>query len=152
MSTTVYSQVVIYIAESTGESMERTKMRKLRNSSKGGFEPGLTWLRVRRSTAELPRSMNVGGTRKRDSGCARGMYNISENPARIKGELRGESWSPRKFDIELIVIHHPKGFYIRRSRCGATPVNVIWRWPGGISTLKDTSRGNISIVEEDYWE
>ena len=27
----------------------------LRNGSKGGFEPGLTWLRVRRSTTELPR-------------------------------------------------------------------------------------------------
>ena len=36
--------------------MERTKMSNLRNGSKGGFEPGLTWFRVRRSTAELPRS------------------------------------------------------------------------------------------------
>ena len=35
--------------------MERKKMPKLRNGSKGGFEPGLTWLRVRHSTAELPR-------------------------------------------------------------------------------------------------
>ena len=29
-------------------------MPKLRNGSKGGFEPGLSRLRVRRSTAELP--------------------------------------------------------------------------------------------------
>ena len=69
--------------------------------------------------------MNGGGTRKRDSGCARGMYNISKHPARIYGELRGESWSPQKLDIALIVIHHRKGCYIRRSRRGATPVNVI---------------------------
>ena len=46
MSTTVYSQVLIYTA---GASMERTKMPNLRN----WFEPGLTWLRVRHSTAEL---------------------------------------------------------------------------------------------------
>ena len=36
--------------------MERTKMSNLRNGSKGGFEPGLTWLRVRHSTTELPHS------------------------------------------------------------------------------------------------
>ena len=42
ISTTVYSQVLIYTAESTGASMERTKMPNLRNGSKGGFEPGLT--------------------------------------------------------------------------------------------------------------
>ena len=35
--------------------MERTKMPNLRNGSKGGFEPGLSRLRVRRSTAELSR-------------------------------------------------------------------------------------------------
>ena len=33
--------------------MERTKMPNLRNGSKGEFEPGLTWLPVRHSTAEL---------------------------------------------------------------------------------------------------
>ena len=42
MSTTVYSQVLIYTAESTGASMDRTKIPNLRNGSKGGFEPGLT--------------------------------------------------------------------------------------------------------------
>ena len=42
MSTTVYSQVLIYTAESTGASMERTKMPNLRNGSKGRFEHGLT--------------------------------------------------------------------------------------------------------------
>ena len=52
----VYSQVLVYTAESTGASMERTKMPSLRNSSGAGFEPELTWLRVRHSTAELPRS------------------------------------------------------------------------------------------------
>ena len=57
MSTTVYSQVLIYTAESTGTTMERTKMANLRNGSKGGFEPGLTRLQVRHSTTELPRSM-----------------------------------------------------------------------------------------------
>ena len=31
-------------------------MPNLRNGSKGGFEPGLTSLRVRHSTAELPRT------------------------------------------------------------------------------------------------
>ena len=46
----------MYTAESTGESIERTKMPNFRNDSKGGFEPGLTWLRVRHSTTELPRS------------------------------------------------------------------------------------------------
>ena len=56
MSTTVYSQVLIYTAESTGTTVERTKMSNLRNGSKGGFEPGLTRLRVRHSTTELPRS------------------------------------------------------------------------------------------------
>ena len=39
---TYYSQVLIYTAESTGATMERTKMPNLRNGSKGGFEPGLT--------------------------------------------------------------------------------------------------------------
>ena len=34
---------MIYTAESTGASMERTKMPNLRNSSQGGFEPGLTY-------------------------------------------------------------------------------------------------------------
>ena len=43
----------MYTAESTGASMERTKMPNLWNGSKGGFEPGLTWLRVRHSIAEL---------------------------------------------------------------------------------------------------
>ena len=37
--------------------MERTKMPNLRNGNKEGFEPGLTWLRVRHSTTELPLSM-----------------------------------------------------------------------------------------------
>ena len=36
------SQLLIYTAESTGASMDRTKMPNLRNGSKGGFEPGLT--------------------------------------------------------------------------------------------------------------
>ena len=36
--------------------MERMKIPNLRNASKGGFEPELNWLRVRHSTAELPRS------------------------------------------------------------------------------------------------
>ena len=36
--------------------MERTEMPNLGNGSKGGFEPGLSRLRVRHSTAELPRS------------------------------------------------------------------------------------------------
>ena len=40
MSTTVYSQVLIYTAESTGVSMERTKMPNLRNCSKGDSNPG----------------------------------------------------------------------------------------------------------------
>ena len=40
--------------------MERTKMPNLRNGSKGGFEPGLSRLRVRRSTTELPRSTMDG--------------------------------------------------------------------------------------------
>ena len=44
----------IYTAESTRTSMERTKMPNLRNGSKGRFEPGRTWLRVRHSTTELP--------------------------------------------------------------------------------------------------
>ena len=35
------------------QSVKRTKMPNLRNGSKGGFEPGLTRLRVRHSTAEL---------------------------------------------------------------------------------------------------
>ena len=47
------SQVLIYTSDSTGESMERTKMPNLRMGSKGGFEPGLTRLRVRHSTGEL---------------------------------------------------------------------------------------------------
>ena len=37
-----FSQVLIYTAESTRASMERTKTPNLRNGSKGGFEPGLT--------------------------------------------------------------------------------------------------------------
>ena len=51
--------VCIYTAESTGASMERTKMPNLRNGSKAGFEPVLAWLRVRHSIAELPRSDDV---------------------------------------------------------------------------------------------
>ena len=39
--------------------MERTKMPNLRNGTNGGFEPGLTWLRVRRSTTELLRSIKM---------------------------------------------------------------------------------------------
>ena len=34
MSTTAYSQVLIYTAESTGASMERTKLPNLRHGSK----------------------------------------------------------------------------------------------------------------------
>ena len=37
--------------------MERTKMPNVRKGGKVGFEPGLTWLRVRRSTTEIPRSI-----------------------------------------------------------------------------------------------
>ena len=40
MSTTVYSQVLIYTAESTGTTMERTKMPNLRNGTKGDSNPG----------------------------------------------------------------------------------------------------------------
>ena len=40
MSTTVYSQVRIYTADSTGASVERTKMPILRNGSKRGSNPG----------------------------------------------------------------------------------------------------------------
>ena len=36
------NQLVVYTAESTRASMERTKMPNLRNGSKGGFESGLT--------------------------------------------------------------------------------------------------------------
>ena len=36
------ARLLIYTAESTGASMERTKMPNLRNSTKEGFEPGLT--------------------------------------------------------------------------------------------------------------
>ena len=36
----LYSQVLIYTAESTGASMERTKMPNLRNGSKGDSNPG----------------------------------------------------------------------------------------------------------------
>ena len=57
ISTTVYCQVFIYTAEWTGASMEWTKMPNCRNGNKGGFEPGLTWLRVRHSITELPRSV-----------------------------------------------------------------------------------------------
>ena len=39
ISSTVYSQVLIYTAESTGASMERTKMPNLRNGSKGDSNP-----------------------------------------------------------------------------------------------------------------
>ena len=42
--------------------MERTEMPNLRNGSKEGFEPGLTRLRVRHSTTELPRSSYVSRT------------------------------------------------------------------------------------------
>ena len=40
ISTAVYSQVLIYTAESTGASMERTKMPNIRNCSKGDSNPG----------------------------------------------------------------------------------------------------------------
>ena len=58
ISTTVYSQVLVYTAEWTGASMERKKMPNLRNGSNGGggFEPGLSRLRVLHSTTELSRS------------------------------------------------------------------------------------------------
>ena len=59
ISTTVYSQVLIYTAESTGASMERRKMPNLPKGTKGGFEHGLTWLRIRHSTTELPRSTKI---------------------------------------------------------------------------------------------
>ena len=36
----VYSQVLIYTAESTGASMERTEMPNLQNDSKGDSNPG----------------------------------------------------------------------------------------------------------------
>ena len=39
--------------------MKRTKMHNLRNGTKGGFESWLTRLRVRHSTAELPRSTSL---------------------------------------------------------------------------------------------
>ena len=46
----LYSQILIYTAEWTGASMERTKMHKLQNGSKGGSNPGsLSRLRVRHS-------------------------------------------------------------------------------------------------------
>ena len=45
MSTALYSQILIYTVESTGASMERTKMQNLRNGSKTGFERGLSRLR-----------------------------------------------------------------------------------------------------------
>ena len=42
LATHMNSQLLIYTAESTGASMDRTKMPNLRNGSKGGFEHGLT--------------------------------------------------------------------------------------------------------------
>ena len=38
-------------------------MPNLRNGSKGAFEPGLTRLRVRHSTTELPRSLTLGANK-----------------------------------------------------------------------------------------
>ena len=46
----------IFIQLSDWGVVERTKMPKLLNGSKMGFEPGLSRLQVRHSTTELPRS------------------------------------------------------------------------------------------------
>ena len=56
---TTYSQLLVYKTEWT--IMERTKMHNLLNGSKGGFEPGLSRLRVWHSTAERPRSTTYNG-------------------------------------------------------------------------------------------
>ena len=61
VSTTVYSQVLIYTAEWTGASWRERKCPILETVAKGEFEPGLSWLRVRHSTAELPHSTNNNG-------------------------------------------------------------------------------------------
>ena len=44
-----------YSSSVNWDFVERTKMPNLQHGSKGGFEPRLTWLRVRHFTAELPR-------------------------------------------------------------------------------------------------
>ena len=56
MSPTVYSQVLIYTAESTEASWRERKCPNFETAATGEFEPGLSRLRVRHSTTELPRS------------------------------------------------------------------------------------------------
>ena len=55
ISTAVYSQVLIYTAESTGASWREQKCPNIKTVAKEGFERGLSRLRVRHSTTELPR-------------------------------------------------------------------------------------------------
>ena len=58
ISTTVYSQVLIYTAEWTEASWRERKCPNFETVAKGGFEPELSWWRVQHSTTELPRSIS----------------------------------------------------------------------------------------------
>ena len=55
ISSTVYYQVLIYTAEWTESSWRERKQTHFEKVAKGGFEPGLSRLRVRHSTTELSR-------------------------------------------------------------------------------------------------
>ena len=117
--------------------MERTTMPNLRNGSYGGFEPWLTWLRVRRSTTELPRSSLISVSTQPNSRLSTGMYWLWSKRA---------SPYPRVFLLSALFVAAVQ--YCRRRcavrRCSNRRIAILnlasnWRWRRLVQTSNETT-------------
>ena len=117
--------------------MERTKMPNLRNGSYGGFEPWLTWLRVRRSTTELPRSSLISVSTQPNSRLSTGMYWLCSKRA---------SPSPRVFLLSALFVAAVQSCRRRCAvrRCSNRRIAILnlasnQRWRSLVKTSNETT-------------
>ena len=100
--------------------MERTKTPNLRNGSKGGFEPSLTWLWVRHSTAELPRSSNR--LRWVEYSFGRYLYRCMEQRHGQQRQETGYEWNE---DAAMDVWSHEEGYNRKEHARGSINVAPV---------------------------
>ena len=87
--------------------MEKTKMPNLRNGSQTGFERRLPWLRVRHSTAELPRS-----SAQRISDLPQGLQLEPDSMSHVwHNESRMTTYRRNTVSIFKLNINHPWWLY-----------------------------------------
>ena len=118
-------------------------MPNLRNGSKGGFEPGLSRLRVRRSTTELPlsrcRSLSAVSGREREGGRPEMGHHVSlTNPVL------------RQYHSEYYQIAHPESLPVEERVLPSTPWSVSSA--DSITTQSVSSEVRVKITQLRDWE